>query len=47
MSDRAVKFYVAELALWMCLEIVGFLGVGYFLRMFSGLLTILGGFGLG
>ena len=47
MSDRDVKFPGAELALWMGLEIVGFLGVGDFLRMFSGLSTISGGFGLG
>ena len=47
MSDRAVKSSGAELALWMHLEIVGFLGVGYFLRIISGLSTISGRFGLG
>ena len=33
MSDRDVKFSGAELALWMVLILVDFLGVGYFLRM--------------
>ena len=46
-SDRAVNFSGAELALWMCLEIAGFPGIGDFLRMLSGLSTISGGFGLG
>ena len=46
-SGRAVKFSGADSDLWMGLEIVGFLGVEVFLRMFSGLSTISGGFGLG
>ena len=47
MSDRAVNPSGAELALWICLEIVGLLGVGDFLRMLLGLSPISGGFGLG
>ena len=46
-SNRAVKSSSAELALWMWLEIVGFIGVGDLLRMLSGLSTISSGFGLG
>ena len=46
-TNRAVKSSGAELVIWMCLEIDGLLGVGYLLRMFSGLSTIPGGFGLG
>ena len=46
-SGRDVKSSGAKLALWMCLEIVGILGIGDFLRMPSGLSTISSGFGLG
>ena len=47
MSDRVVKSFNAELALWMWLEIVGILGAGDLLRMLSELSTILGGVRLG
>ena len=46
-SDRVVKSFGAELALWMWLGIVGLLGVGDPLRILLGLSTILGAFGSG
>ena len=44
---KSLRFSCRELALWIGLLTDGFLDLGYFLRILSGLSTIVGGFGSG